>query len=100
MATTLPFDAANGFAGWIQWLASATDGWFFVLLLGVIFLVSFIPMLVKWGMDSSLMASSFGVMLLAIPLYYLKGIEEGVLFFFIVVFVLSIIKFTIFKDKF
>lgn len=98
MVTITPFEASEGFSGWISWLATATDGWFFILALFVLFLIAFIPMLSKWGVDSSLLSASFGVMLISFPIYYAGGLGEKIVFIFILIFVLSIVKISVFKE--
>ena len=99
MATTTPFEATDGFSGLLSWIASSTDGWFFIIFLAVLFLIAFIPMLSRWGMDSSLLATSFGVMLISIPIYYAGGLSEEAIFVFILIFVLAIVKSTVFKEN-
>lgn len=98
MVSVTPFDAEGGFAAFVQWLAISTDGVFFLMALIVLFLIAFIPSLIKWGIDWSLFGSSFGVMLLAIIIYFMKGLSENVLFGFIILFLISVLKITIFKE--
>lgn len=98
MATVTPFDATQGFGAWVSWLATATDGAFFVIALAVLFLVVFIPSLVKWGVDWSFFGTSFGIMMIAIPLYFLGGLSEEALAVFIILFVTSIVKLAVFAE--
>lgn len=94
----IPFDATTGFAGWISWLAVSTDGAFFVIGFAVLFLIAFIPSLIKWGVDWAFFGTTFGVMMISIPLYFLGGISETAMFIFILLFVLSVLKIAIFKE--
>lgn len=98
MATITPFDATAGFGAWISWLANSTDGAFFVIALAVLFLIAFIPSMIKWGVDWSFFGTAFGVMMIAIPIYFLGGLSETAMFIYIFLFVLSIIKITIFRE--
>lgn len=92
------FDPNQGIEGLIRYLAVNSDGWFFVIALITIFLVAFIPMVMRWGFDWSFLSASSGVLLLAIPLYFAGGIDEKALFGFILLFALSLLKATIFKE--
>ena len=53
------FDPTTGVAGLVVWLGAASEGWFFVMPLVALFLISFIPSMIKWGTDWPLLASSF-----------------------------------------
>jgi len=89
---TIPFPVESGIQGLIAWLAAATDGWFFVLFLFTLFFVVYIPMVRVWGQDKSLFATSFGVFLISIPIYYLQGLSDRVEFVIMIIFVLSLVK--------
>jgi len=97
------FDPTTGVAGLVAWLGAASEGWFFVMALVALFLISFIPSMIKWGTDWPLLASSFGCLLFAIPIYYMKGFGVGtdadvIMFAFVMLFVLAIVKIAVFKD--
>ena len=95
---TIPFDPTDGFIGWIQWLADATNGWFFVLALIVLFVITITPMNNRWGFDLAFLSSSFGVFLFALPIYFAQGLSERALSVFVILLLLAILTSTVFKE--
>lgn len=98
MVNNVPFDVNQGFSAWVSWLATSTDGWFFLLILSVLFIISIVPSYIKWGLDYSLFGVSFGVMIISAILFWLGGISEEAMFFFVLLFAVSVLKMTIFKE--
>lgn len=93
----VPFQAETGITGMISWLTASTDGWFFIFFLIVLFFIIYIPLTRIWGSDKSLLASSFGIFIISIPIYYLHGLSERAIFVIITIFILSVIKFLTYK---
>lgn len=97
------FDSSLGIAGFVQWLGEITDGWFWIFMLLLIFLIVFIPSVIRWGTDWPLFSTSFGCMILAIPIYFMKGFGVGtqadvVMFIFVLIWIVSFIKIAFFKS--
>jgi len=97
------FDYTTGIAGLVSWLGAASDGWFFMMAIGVLFLITFVPSMIKWGTDWPLFSSSFGCLLFAIPIYYMQGFGVGFdadvkMFVWILLFILAVVKVAVFKD--
>ena len=102
MVETL-FDPTAGLAGLVKFLGMSTDGWFFMWGLIALFIISFIPSMIKWGTDWPLLSASLGCLLVAIPIYLMKGFGEGTdadikMFVWVLLFALSVVKIAVFKD--
>lgn len=95
---TPPFNPTEGFIGWIIWLADATNGWFFVLTLLVLFLIVLFPMIDKFKFDTAFLSASFGVFLLSLPLYFGGGLSERAVAMFTIILLIAIIKYTVFEE--
>lgn len=95
--TILP-DTDLGWAGIIQWLAESTDGWFWILFLVGLMIISGTPVIYKWGIDWALLSVSLIGLLLGLPIWLAGGLVNPVFFSFIIFFVVSIIKFALFPD--
>lgn len=98
MAKEILFDPEIGIIAFMQWLAIESNYWFFFLALVSVAIVTGIPSLKTWGVDWTFLGASSGVLLLSIPLYFGELLKEQSLFFFIIVFAFSVIKFTVFKE--
>lgn len=100
-ATTNPqsilFDPQGGILAYIQFVAEATDGWFFVMMLGILGLVVLFSAIPKWGFDWSFFGTAFGVMIVSLPIWLAGGLDDRSLFLFILLFALSVVKVTVFK---
>lgn len=80
----------------IIYLVNQTDGWFFYILLMVLFLIIFVPTMLRWGTEMALFSASFCIMLVTFILWLMQGISEIVLFGTVLLWIMSIIKLTIF----
>lgn len=96
---TPPFNALDGFTGWITWLSDVTDGRFFIMALLVLFIIVLIPMISKWKFDTAFLSASIGVFFLAIPLYFGGGLSERALSMFLIMLLIAIIKYTVFEEQ-
>lgn len=88
----------EGWAAIISWLAQVTDGTFWIWFLAVLFLIIFIPGVVKWGIDWPLLGTSTGVFILSFIIWLADGLGEVAFFGFILIWIISIVKFTIFPE--
>lgn len=98
MAGEILFNPQGGLMAFMQWLAIESNYWFFFLALVSVAIVTAIPSLKTWGVDWTLLGVSTGVLIMSIPLYFGELITEQSLFFYIVVFAFSLIKFSVFKE--
>lgn len=80
----------------ILYIVNQTDGWFFFILLMVLFLIILVPTMLRWGTDMALFSASFSVMLVGFILWLMQGISEVVLFITVLLWIISIIKLTVF----
>lgn len=91
-------DPSQGWAAIISWLAEVTYGQFWIWFLGVLFLIVFIPSINRWGIDWSLLGTSTGVFILSLIIWLADGLSEYAFFGFVLLWILSVIKFTIFPE--